>query len=387
MLLAVVCGLAVANNYYAQPLLGLFSEQFHIGTARAALLVTVAQAGFMAGLVFVVPLGDRLERRRMLTVMLAITAVGSLGMAFAPGFHALLAWSALLGVASVAAQVVVPMVAHMSEPQRRGRTVATAMMGLLLGILLARTVSGVVADLAGWRAVYLLSAVVMAGLALACHRILPRVVPTASGSYGALLWSILHLFKEEPVLRRRALIGSLSFGVFGAFWTAMAFMLKAQHQLSESAIGLFALIGAAGVLCARFAGRIADKGWARPATGAFVLMILVSCVPLAMGTHSLLAFGIGVLVMDLGMQGAHICNQSEIYRLNPAARSRLTTGYMATYFLGGVFGSMGAGIAYAHAGWIGVCWLCAGFSGASLLVWAVTELRLPVARMRHGRGA
>ena len=382
-LMAAGAGLCVASNYFAQPLLALFAQEFGISPTHAALLVTVTQLGYLAGLIFLVPLGDSVERRRLLVGCTALSAVLLAAMGLAPGFGAMMAISVLLGVTTVAAQILVPLAAHLAPPERRGRIVSTVMSGLLIGILLARFASGVVAHLAGWRAVYLFAAVLMAVFCWMCWRFLPRVEPTASTAYPRLLMSLGFLFVTEPVLRRRGIIGGLCFGAFAAFWTAMAFMLKAQWHASEATIGAVALVGAIGAISARFAGRLADKGWARVATGVFLALMAASWGLLYLGTASVAALVAGVVVLDLGVQAAHISNQSEVYRLDAAARSRITTVYMSLYFCGGAIGSALSGPAYANYGWAGVCAVGAAMGVIALGVWAFGELRFPVRRMRH----
>ncbi|NML47841.1 MFS transporter [Ramlibacter sp. G-1-2-2] len=383
-LMAAGAGLCVASNYFAQPLLALFAQAFGLTSTQAALLVTFAQLGYICGLLFVVPLGDLLERRRLLVTCTALSTVFLAAMGLAPGFHALLGVSVLLGSTTVAAQILVPLAAHMAPDATRGRVVSTVMSGLLIGILLARFAAGLIAEVAGWRAVYLLAAVLMAGFCWLCQRRLPRVEPTAKGSYPALLKTIVHLFLDEPVLRRRGLIGGLLFGAFAAFWTAMAFMLRESWHAGEAAIGAVALVGAIGAMSARFAGRLADWGWARVSTGVFVLLVVASWALLFLGTHSLVALIAGVVLLDLGLQGAHISNQSEVYRLDAKARSRLTTVYMSMYFSGGAVGSALTGPAYAQYGWAGACAIGAAMAVGALLVWAIGELRFPIASMRHG---
>jgi predicted MFS family arabinose efflux permease len=386
-LMAAGAGLCVASNYFAQPLLALFAQQFRISPAHASLLVTFTQLGYIAGLVLLVPLGDLVERRRLLVTCTACSTVLLAAMGLAPNFQALIAIAILLGTSTVAAQILVPLSAHLAPPLRRGRVVSSVMSGLIIGILLARFAAGLIADLAGWRAVYLIASVLMAFFCWTCHRRLPRVEATTQGSYGALLRSIVALFAREPVLRRRGLIGGFGFGSFAAFWTAMAFMLKSQWHASEGAIGAVALVGAIGAMSARFAGRLADAGWARVSTGVFLSLVVVSWFLLFAGTHSLLALGAGVVLLDLGLQGSHISNQSEVYRLDPAARSRITTVYMTMYFSGGALGSALTGPAYAAYGWKGACVIGGAMAFGALAVWALGELRFPVRRMRHERVA
>ncbi|WP_427913460.1 MFS transporter [Ramlibacter sp. MMS24-I3-19] len=384
-LMAAGAGLCVASNYFAQPLLPLFAQTFGIGSTQAAFLITVTQLGYIVGLMFLVPLGDLVERRRLLVGCTALNTVFLAAMALSPDFHVLMAIAVVLGTCTVAAQILVPLSADMAPPERRGRVVSSVMSGLLIGILLARFAAGLIAHVAGWRAVYLVAAVLMAFFCWTCQRRLPRIAPRTQGGYGALLKSILHLFATQPVLRRRGLIGGLCFGAFAAFWTSMAFMLKSEWQASEAVIGAVALVGAIGAMSARFAGRLADQGWARVSTGAFVLLVVVSWAFLLAGTHSVAALIAGVILLDLGLQGSHISNQSEVYRLDPAARSRLTTVYMTLYFAGGAVGSALTGPAYARYGWPGTCAIGAAMAAAALGVWAMGELRLPIAAMRHAR--
>jgi predicted MFS family arabinose efflux permease len=382
--MAVGSGLSVASLYYVQPLLELLAREYGLSETSAGFLVTLAQLGYLAGLIVVVPLGDHHERRKLLTITSALTALGLLAMGLAPSFTLLAAFSVVVGTTCVTAQILVPLAAHLATDEKRGSAVGSVMSGLLLGILLARTFSGVMAELAGWRSVFIAAAVLMAMYSVACWRVLPHLAPTSNTSYRTLYISILHLFRDEDVLRRRSLIGGLQYAVFGIFWTAMAFMLVRQYQMSEAMIGMFGLIGAIGILAARIAGKLADKGWARLSTGGFLCVTISSWPLLYWGQWSIIAFGIGVVLLDLGIQGAHISNQSEIYRLNPEARNRLTTGYMASYFLGGACGSASAAVSYGMGEWPAVVALGSGVSILCVVIWALTELRLPVRQMKHG---
>ena len=384
--MAVGSGLSVASNYYVQPLLDLFVHTFGVTPARAGLMVTFTQLSYLAGIVFLVPLGDWLERRRLLTATTALTVIGLAGMGLTPSFGLLAAFGALVGLTSVTAQIMVPLAAHMSTPERRGRSVSTVMSGLLIGILVARTFAGIVAELLGWRAVYLIAAVLMGLFSIACHRLLPTVAPTSSGSYWGLLASVGRLFRQESVLRRRGLIGGLSFCSFGVFWTSMAFMLVSRHGFSEGVIGLFGLVGVAGALCARFAGNLADAGWARLSTGGFLLTLICSWAFLYAGQWSIASLVVGVVLLDLGAQGTHISNQSEVYRLNGLARSRLTTAYMSCYFMGGAIGSALSVAGWSGGQWGGVCGVGAAAATLGLLAWARVELRVPLLLMKQQAG-
>jgi predicted MFS family arabinose efflux permease len=285
-----------------------------------------------------------------------------------------LAGTALTGLFSVVAQLLVPFAATLAAPEQRGKVVGIVMSGLLLGILLARTVAGALTALGGWRTVYWVGAVAMLLVAAVLQRALPRYHQPVALSYGRLLASILTLFREEPVLRLRALLGACVFGAFSVLWTSMAFLLAGPpHHLSPGAIGLFGLAGAAGALAATAAGRLADRGLGTWATGGGLAILCASWLPLAFAGRSLGAFLLGVLLLDLAVQAVHISSQADLYRIRPEARNRLTAAYMTTYFLGGALGSVSSAWAFSHIGWPGAVAVGAGFSGCGGLVWLVAR--------------
>jgi len=352
---------AVADLYYAQPLLSTIASGLGVGSGTAGLIVTFSQIGYAAGLALLVPAGDMLDRRRLVPAVLALTAVSLAGSAVAPTIGVLIALAVLVGVGSVAAQILVPLAASLADDDERGRVVGTVMSGLLLGILLARTGSGLVAGVSSWRVVYLVAAVLVVVLAGVLWRALPPESPRPRPSYPSLLASTVSLWRAEPLLRRRSLLGGLGFAAFSVFWTTMAFLLAgAPYHYSDTVIGLFGLVGAAGALCANAAGRLADRGYEAPATLGFAAAILVSFWPIWVGRHSLLALIVGIAVLDVGVQGLQVTNQSVIYRLAPEARSRINASYMVCYFVGGAIGSAVAGALYASSGWVAVCLLGAG---------------------------
>jgi predicted MFS family arabinose efflux permease len=280
-LMAVGCGLSVASNYYLQPLLPELADEFGVGSSVAGLLVTVSQAGFVAGLLLVVPLGDLVERRRLLTTLTALTAVGLALMAAAPNLTLLYPAVAMVGATSVAAQVFVALTADLAAAERRGKAVGTVMAGLLIGILLARTLAGVIAELAGWRTVFVVGAATTALLAVVSRQLLPTVPPTTKLAYRELLGSVVTLYREEPVLRRRSFYGALGFAGFATLWTSLAFLLDDAYGYGEATVGLFGLLGAAGAMAAQLAGRVADTGWGRVSTAAFFAIVAVSWAVLA----------------------------------------------------------------------------------------------------------
>lgn len=380
LVMAVACGIAVANLYYAQPLLDTLARAFGVSTGTAGLVVTLTQLGYALGLVFLVPLGDILNRRRLIVVIMLGTACALAAAAEAPDIKIFLAASLAMGMTSVVAMILVPFAATLARDYNRGRVVGQVMSGLLMGILLARTVSGFLADAAGWRAVFWAGAVLMLAQAAVLWRMLPDIRSHSRLSYPALLVSVLPLLREEPVLRRRIVYGAAMFATFSALWTCLPFLLsRPPYGYSDSLIGAFGLIGAVGALSASVAGRMADRGWSRVTTGAFLATVLFSFWLMDVGSELLLAMIVGVALMDLGMQGTQITNQSEIYRLRPEARSRITTAYMTGFFLGGALGSSLSAYLYQFYGWRGVCVLCMGFSLVALLFWLGEWRRAPAA--------
>jgi predicted MFS family arabinose efflux permease len=370
--LAVATGLAVANLYYAQPLLAQIAHAFGAGEGQVGMVVTLTQVGYAAGLALLVPLGDILERRTLVTAILMLAALALAMSALAPSITLLALIGIAVGLSSVVAQILVPFAADLAPAESRGRVVGTVMSGLLIGILLARAVSGAVAGIWGWRAIFGLAAVLMVGLAAVLWISLPNRPASAPLSYPALLRSILTLIGRQPVLRLRMLYGALSFGAFTVFWTTAAFLLsRPPYSYGTAVIGAFGLIGAAGALMASVAGRLADRGFARGMTGAFGACILAAFLLLFLGAHSLPVLIGGIIVLDIGSQGLHITNQSVIYRLDPAARSRLTTAYMTSYFTGGAAGSALAVALYTARGWGGVCLLGGLMAAVMLAVWLI----------------
>jgi predicted MFS family arabinose efflux permease len=352
LLMSVTTGLVVASNYYAQPLLHTISQQFQLSETEAGSIIMTAQMAYAIGLMFLVPLGDMLERRKLVVIMTLLGAAGLLISGFSNSFSMLLIGTALTAVLSVVAQVLIPFAATLASAQQRGKVVGTITSGLLLGILLARTVSGGLASLGSWRTVYWVAALLLLINACVLWRVLPKYKSTVSLSYTSLLTSIFHLYKQEPQLRARSLLGGLIFASFSMFWTPLTFLLASPpYSYEDSTIGLFGLAGAAGALAAHRFGELNDKGYGNQATWIGLAMMAVSWLLLSLGATSVAALLIGVVVLDMMIQGVHITNQTTIYRLNPAARSRLAAGYMSSYFIGGALGSLVSSILYATWGW------------------------------------
>lgn len=370
ILMAIATGLLVASNYYAQPLLDTIAIQFGITTSMAGFIVTVAQLGYAIGLMFLVPLGDKFERRNLIVTMTLLSAVGLLITALSQNIWQMLLGTALAGLFSVVAQILIPLAATLALPHQRGKAVGTIMSGLLLGILLARTVAGLLASLGGWRTIFWVASIALAFLALILWRSLPKYKQVSELSYVQLLGSIVTLFAKTPVLRLRAAMGAISFAAFALLWTSMAFLLASEpFNYSEGVIGLFGLVGAAGALMASQAGRLVDKGKGKITTSIGLILLLLSWIPIVFAQESMIGFIIGVIVLDLAVQGVHVTNQSTLYKMMPEARSRLTAGYMTCYFIGGALGSLLSGYAYHQYGWYGVCGAGIAVCSLGLILW------------------
>ncbi|MEW5836052.1 MAG: MFS transporter [Pseudomonadota bacterium] len=368
--MALACGTAVANIYYNQPMLGMIAARFpHAGVA--GLVATLTQVGYALGLFLLLPLGDLFERRRLIVVQFVAVAVASLGAALASSAWSLLAASLALGAAATVAQQIVPFVAILAEPSKRGAAIGFVMSGLLTGILFSRTLAGFVAEHFGWQAMFWVAVPIALGSALLMRQCLPVHRPAQSMRYGALLASLGKLWRAEPVLRRAGFTQAMLFACFTAFWTILALRLQQPaFRLGPDVAGLFGVVGAVGVAMAPLAGRMADR------RGPFVVIALGTAVAvLAWGVfgvwESIAGMVVGVVLLDFGVQVALVSHQHLIYGLHPEYKSRLNTVFMTTMFLGGSFGSVGASLAWQRAGWPGVSL----FGGALALVAMFSQWR------------
>ncbi|THA79328.1 MFS transporter [Streptomyces sp. A0642] len=370
-LLAVASGLTVANLYYAQPLLSSLSDVFRVSTATTGSLITLTQVGYVVGMLFLVPLGDRLEKRKLVTVLLAITSAALVVAGLAPNFPVLVAASMISGATSVVAQILVPFAASLAPDHARGRVVGRVMSGLLTGILLSRTLSSLLSDVTGWRVVFLGSAVLMALLAVALHAALPQHAPTTSVPYHHVLRSTFQLLRTHPKLRRRGLYQAAMFAVFSAFWTTVSFVLTGpRFHYSAVGVGVFALVGAAGAAVAPLAGHWADRGLARPATGIALVAAAVAFALAGFGGHSIVLLALAAILVDVAVQTTLILGQHTVYALDPAARSRLNSVFIAMFFAGGAIGSQLGTVVYEAAGWSGVTVLGGALPLIALVYWA-----------------
>jgi len=377
IIFAVACGLAVGNLYYAQPLLETIGATFGIGEATAGLIVTLTQLGYAAGLLFLAPLGDLIENKRLVLTILGGTLLALVAAVFSPTIGIFLAASFAIGVTSVVAQILVPLASHFAPEGKRGEVVGQVMSGLLIGILLARAVAGLISTFVGWRGVYVVSAILLAAMIAVLARTIPYRAPDSKASYGALLASLARIYRSEPVLRRRAIYQFTMFGAFSVFWTAITFLLSsAPFHFSTAWIGAVALAGAAGAFIAPVAGKIGDAGHGRIATGC-ALALASAAFALTLFQMSIVAIVAGAILLDLAVQTTLILGQHAIYALNPAERSRLNTLYISTFFLGGALGSALAATLYAHGGWPAVVALGAGMPLVAFAIW-LTEPRRAV---------
>lgn len=366
-LMAIACGVSVANGYYNQPLLGTFATYFQVNPWKAGLVATAAQVGYGSGIFFFLPLGDLIERRRLI-VLLVYVCVGCLvAMAAAPTLPLLIVAQLLVGLSAISPQILIPLGAEMVPLEQRGKLIGALMSGLLCGVLLARTLAGFVADHFGWRALYALAALLMLVLGLALSRSLPRRPPTLKMSYGRLMHSMLELLRTQPVLRRASLVSALSFAVFTAFWTVLSFLLMERFHQGASAAGLFGVVGLIGAAGAPWAGRLSDRKGAAFTIALSLLLIALAFI--IMGAWVTIAsLVVGVVLMDLGVQSIQVAAQASVISLLPEARSRLNTLYMVARFGGGAAGSALGTLVWSWAKWPGVCVFCLGLSFAALLV-------------------
>lgn len=365
----------MANLYYAQPLLDVIAADMGVDGHTAAIVVTTSQLGYAAGLLLLVPLGDMLERRTLIVRMLVACAGALAVCALAPSLAVLAAAVAVVGVLSVVAQILVPMASLLAPDAERGRVVGIVMSGLLIGILAARTVSGIVAELGSWRLTFWLGAAVMLALAGALWRSLPTGRAADPLPYRRLIGSVFGLVRREPALRRRMVYGACGMGTFSVLWTSLALLLaEPPFEYSEAAIGLFGLAGIAGAVAAQAAGRLSDAGRPHGATGFFWVAVALGWLALLAGEESVALILVGIVVLDLGIQGQHILNQSTIFAIDEQTRSRLNTAYMTDNFLWGAIGSAASAWAWSEHGWPAVCAIGGAFAVVALAMWAYESL-------------
>jgi predicted MFS family arabinose efflux permease len=372
ILLAMSCGLIVANLYYAQPLIGPISADLGLSPQSAGLIVTVTQLGYGAGLLLIVPLGDLVENRRLVVGITSLGALALLAAAFVTHPLPFLIAGLCIGFGSVAVQILIPYAGHLAPSAIRGRVVGNVTTGLMIGVLLSRPASSFIAAASSWHAVYKVSACGMILLALVLHRMLPQRLPTARLGYGQLLESMMHMARTNVVLRRRALYQAALFGVFSMFWTTAPLLLAGPaFHLTQRGIAMFALAGVAGAIAAPLAGRVADRGWTRPATAAVMLLTaggfaLTRLVDFG-STLSMAVLVIAAIAIDFGVQANVVLGYRTLFAQGAESRGRLNGLYMTTFFLAGAAGSAIGGWAYANGGWALVSWIGIALPLAALI--------------------
>ncbi len=372
LILTVTCVVAVGNIYFPQSIGPLVADGLRVSDDSAALVVTATQVGYTAGIVLLVPLGDRIPHRSFLVVLLALSGLALLAAGCAPALPSLVAASALVGLTTVAAQIVGPLAAGLVAADRRGAVIGTLLSGSTGGMLLARTFSGTLGEWLGWRAPYLVAAVLALLLATVLAFTVPATAPASRQSYPALLAEPLRLLRTEPELRRSCLYQATVFAGFSAVWTCLALLLTGPaYGLGAQAVGVLALVGAATMFCTPLAGRLVDRRGPDPVNLVCLLGVLVSAVILAAGarggTLGLAALTVGTLLLDVAMQSGMVANQARVYALRPDARSRLNTAYMTCAYLGGSAGSWLGVQVWRRAGWWGVCALVTVLTGLALV--------------------
>ncbi|TVT80173.1 MFS transporter [Pseudomonas sp. H3(2019)] len=374
LLFSVTCALAVANVYFAQPLLASMAESLGVTSGMIGGVVTATQVGYALGLLFIVPLGDRVNRKRLILTQVLLSAVALAAVGAAQQWLALLGAMIVMGLLAVVVQVLVAYAAVLATPSQRGQAVGTVTSGIVLGILLARFTSGLIADIAGWRAVYFVSSGLMLSIAAVLWKVVPVTAPPRhQDSYLTLMSSLFKLFITERTLRTRGLLALLIFAAFSVLWTSMVLPLSAPPlSLSHTAIGLFGLAGVAGALAASRAGRWADQGLGQRVTGISLGLLTLSWLPITFAETSLIALVCGVVLLDFAVQAVHVTNQSLIFAARPDAQSRMVGAYMCFYSVGSALGAAAATQVYALWGWMAVSLLGALISAAALLLWILT---------------
>lgn len=355
-LMTIGAGLVVANNYYNQPLLGMIAKELNRSEAAASKISMFTQIGYALGLLLIIPLGDMVRRKRMILIDFVFIIISLLGFALAPNLELLIFFSLTIGLTSVVPQVFIPIAAQLSEPQKKDKNVALIMTGLLIGILASRVLSGLLAEVVGWREVFIVGAIVMVVTMIAIYFIVPDVPSNFEGTYSQLMRSIARFALSMPDLRLAAIRGGLCFGSFSVFWSVLSFRLELSPYYAGSAlVGMFGIVGIAGALGSSLAGYLSDKFNRNTIIISCTLLIILSWVVFYLFDNYYVGLVVGILLLDLGLACLNVTNQFIVYSKLPEAANRMNTVYMVSYFVGGALGSYLSGIAWVRYGWLGVC--------------------------------
>ena len=353
-LLAVVCGACVANICYNQPLLGEFSNYFGATASQVGWVSVASQSGYGLGLLFFLPLGDIMERRRLVLTLICSCAALLAATAAAPTLPLLILGNLLVGATAMGAQILIPLAVEMSPANAQGRTVGVMMTGILSGVLLARTLAGFIGDHFGWRAMFALASGMMVVLTVMLRGVMPHRPPAVDLPYGRLMRSLWEVLKTQPRVWRPALVGALSFATFTAFWTSLAFLMREHFHRGATETGLFGIVGLVGALAAPQAGKFADRRGS-VFTVSLALIVIFAAFGMMWAWVTIPMLIVGVLLMDLGVQAVQVAEQGRVLSLLPSARSRLNTLYMVSRFVGGALGSLVGAFAWTHGQWPAVC--------------------------------
>lgn len=369
-LMAFAIGITIASNYYAQPLLHSITNDLHIAIEHAGSIIMTAQFSYAVGLLFITPLGDKVERKRLILILMILTTCGLIVSALSQNLWMLIIGTAMTGLFSAVAQVLIPFAATLAKPEHRGKTVGTLMSGMLLGILLGRSFAGTISSIGDWHDVYWIATVIMGIVTLLLCISLPSYHNKNNINYWQLMVSIGSLYRQERTLRIRSILAVLSFAIFSLLWTPLAFLLNnPPYHYSDFIIGLFGFAGAAGALGSPIVGQISDKGKGFVATSIGLTLLLLSWLPLSLAHYSVITLILGIILLDFAVQVTHVSNMNAIYQIRPEARSRMNTGYMVSYFIGGMLGSVGSTYLYSHYGWFAIILVGTILASLSTITW------------------
>lgn len=384
LLFAVAGGIAIGNLYLTQPLLTVIVNDIGAPTGTAGLFVTITQIGYALGIVLIVPLGDCLNRRRLVPAAMVLSAVALALASQVQSFLFLLASLGAVGVFTTAGQLITPLTADLALPEQRGRAVATVVSGMLSGILLSRVLSGFIGDIFGWRAVLLLAAIIAAAMAVLLWLRIPEEDNRSRMAYGDLFSSIVRIVRSHTAVRATLVIGTCVFAVFSMFWTGLTFLLsEAPFNYSLSQIGLVGIAGLAGAVAAKNAGRLHDTGLSYPAQGICLAVTLASLAVAGIGAHSILAVLATAVFLDGAIQSINVLNQLRLMSVAPSSRSSINAAFVTCNFAGGAVGSAFAGFLWPVVGWTGIMIAAAMLVLVALFAWtwsrrAITTLMAPV---------
>uniref|UniRef100_UPI0031BA9B9C MFS transporter n=1 Tax=Chitinophaga niabensis TaxID=536979 RepID=UPI0031BA9B9C len=372
-IMALCTGLIVANIYYCQPLVVLISREFEVSESNAGQVTFFTQIGYALGLLFCVPLGDKLERKKQILFMTGAAVAALCAAALSVNIGMLKITGLIIGFTSIVPQLILPLAASLAAPERRGKVIGVIMSGLLIGILLSRTLSGIIGEHFGWRAMFWIAGGMTFVMMITILFTFPQSKPSFNGSYGALMRSVFTLIRDQPLLREASTINACAFGVFGLFWTTSVFLLSnPPYNFGSDVIGLMGLAAATGALGAPLIGRIADKKNPRIAIGYGIACILAGYIIFWFFRNSLVGVIIGIVLLDLGLQGVHVSNQTRVYALLPEARNRMNTVYMTMSFIGTSLGSGIGLLVWDINKWAGVCMAGVGITFIAILIYGVT---------------